>query len=197
MARSLVHPFRRRPVPVRRCRTSCPRAPARWSRPARPGRIRTRHPAGRRPLPAVVRQLDEHRLPELIVAAVARDSHMSRPRPAASRIRLAQARRPAHLRRAGPLHPRTGALRLVFEQGSGYLNDQALTSRNESMITATHAVAAPQTSLRYQLAAETISPFSPARQQACQVATATSEPLPIDSTAALKARQTDRMPARP
>jgi len=41
-------------------------------------------------------------LPELIVAAVARDSHMSRPRPAASRIRLAQARRPAHLRRAGP-----------------------------------------------------------------------------------------------
>ena len=65
------------------------------------------------------------------------------------------------------------------------------------MITATHAVAAPQTSLRYQLAAETISPFSPARQQACQVATATSEPLPIDSTAALKARQTDRMPARP
>jgi len=65
------------------------------------------------------------------------------------------------------------------------------------MITATHAVATPQTSLRYQLAAETISPFSPARQQACQVATATSEPLPIDSTAALKARQTDRMPARP
>src|SRR6516165_7317586 len=120
------------------------------------------HPAGRRPVPAVVRQLDEHRLPELIVAAVGRDSHMSRPRPAASRIRLAQARRPAHLRRAGPLHPRTGALRLVFEQGSGYLNDQALTSRNESMITATHAVAAPQTSLRYQLAAETISPFSPA-----------------------------------
>jgi len=95
-------PFRRRPVPVRRCRTSCPRAPARWSRPARPGRIRTRHPAGRRPVPAVVRQLDEHRLPELIVAAVARDSHMSQPRPAASRIRLAQARRPAHLRRAGP-----------------------------------------------------------------------------------------------
>ena len=90
-----------------------------------------------------------NRLPELIVAAVAPDSHMSRPRPAASRIRLAQARRPAHLRRAGPLHPRTGALRLVFEQGSGYLNDQALTSRNESMITATHAVAAPQTSLRY------------------------------------------------
>jgi len=95
------------------------------------------------------------------------------------------------------VHPRTGALRLVFEQRSGYLNDQALTSRNESMITATHAVTAPQTSLRYQLAAETISPFSLARQQACQVATATSEPLPIDSTAALKARQTDRMPARP
>ena len=101
-----------------RCRSAVAGPPARGH--LRGGRDRcdpagsgTRHPAGRRPVPAVVRQLDEHRLPELIVAAVGRDMCESRPRPAASRIRLAQARRPAHLRRAGPLHPRTGALRLV------------------------------------------------------------------------------------
>jgi len=46
MARSLARRFRRRLVAVRRCRTSGPRTPARSSRPARPGRIGTRHPAG-------------------------------------------------------------------------------------------------------------------------------------------------------
>ena len=39
--------------------------------------IRSRHPAGERPVGAVVRRLIEHGLPELVVAAVAGDPDVS------------------------------------------------------------------------------------------------------------------------
>jgi hypothetical protein len=55
-------------------------------------------------VPAVVRRFEEHRLPQLAVAAVARDSDVSHAAAATSGLpgRLAYARRPAHLRLAGP-----------------------------------------------------------------------------------------------
>ena len=50
---------------------------------------------------------------------------------------LADARRPAHLRLAGPqLVTERAALRLVLEQRLGHLNDHAVTSGCASMITA-------------------------------------------------------------
>jgi hypothetical protein len=116
------------------------RLPSPWpSSPARSRlRIRSGHPAGERPVPAVVRRFEEHGLPELVVAAVAGDPDVSHAAAAPGRLpgRLAQARRPAHLRLAGPqlVTERTG-LRLVLEQRSGHLNDHARTSYHESMIT--------------------------------------------------------------
>jgi hypothetical protein len=89
-------------------------------------------------VPAVVRRLVEHRVPELVVAAVTGDPHVTH---AAAELGglpgwLADARRPAHLRLAGPqLVSEWAALRLVLEQRNGHLNDHARTSRNASMIT--------------------------------------------------------------
>jgi hypothetical protein len=91
-------------------------------------------------VPAVVRRFEEHRLPELVVAAVARDADVSHTAAAPGRLpgRLAQARRPAHLRLAGPqlVTERTG-FRFVLEQRSGHLNDHGLTGCRESMIIVT------------------------------------------------------------
>jgi hypothetical protein len=91
-------------------------------------------------VPAVVRRFEEHRLPELVVAAVARDPDVSHAATTSGRLsgRLAEARRPAHLRLAGPqlVTERTG-FRLVLEQRSGHLNDHAPTSCHESMIIVT------------------------------------------------------------
>ena len=99
-------------------------------------RIGSGHPAGERPVPAVVRRLEEHRLPELLMAAVARDSDVSHAAAAPGRLpgRLAEARGPAHLRLAGPqpVTERTG-FRLVLEQRNGHLNDHCLTGCHESM----------------------------------------------------------------
>src|SRR5690242_559464 len=80
-------------------------------------RIRSRRPAGKRPVPAVVRWLVEHRLPELVVAAVAGDEGVSRAAAAAGGFpgRCADARFPAHLRLAGPqLMPERTAFRLIL-----------------------------------------------------------------------------------
>ena len=115
------------------------RLPSPWpSSPTRSRlRIRSGHPAGERPVPAVVRRLVEHCLPELVVAVGARDPDVSRAAAAPGRLpgRLAQARRPAHLRPAGPqlVTERTG-LRLVLEQRNGHLNDHAPASCHRSMI---------------------------------------------------------------
>ena len=103
-----------------------------WPTRSRLG-IRSRHPAGERPVPAVVRRFEEHRLPELVVAAVAGDPDVSHAAAAPGSLpgRLAEARRPAHLRLAGPqLVTERAAFRLVLEQRSGHLNDHALTSRH-------------------------------------------------------------------
>ena len=80
--------------------------PSPW--PSSPTRSRPRagfvHPAGERPVPAVVRRLVEHRLPELVVAAVAGDPDVAHAAAAPGRFpgRLADARFPAHLRLARP-----------------------------------------------------------------------------------------------
>jgi len=90
-------------------------------------------------VPAVVRRLEEHRLPELVVAAVACDPDVSHAAAAPGGLpgRLADARRPAHLRLAGPqLVTERAALRLVLEQGNGNLNDHARTSRYASITAA-------------------------------------------------------------
>jgi hypothetical protein len=92
-----------------------------------------------RPVPAVVRRLEEHRLPELVVAPVARDCYVSHAAAAPGGLpgRLADARLPAHLRLAGPqLVTERAALWLVLEQRSGHLDDHALTSLIASTITA-------------------------------------------------------------
>jgi len=84
---------------------------------------------------AVVRWLEEHRLPELVVAAVAGDPDMAHAAAATGRFagRFAQARRPAHLRLAGPqLMTERAVLRLVLEQGNGHHNDHAPASCDES-----------------------------------------------------------------
>jgi hypothetical protein len=102
-------------------------------------RIRSGHPAGERPVPAVVRWLVEHCLPELVVAAVAGDSYVSHAAAASDRLpgRFADARRPAHLSFARPqLVTERAAFWLVLEQRNGHLNDHARASHNASMITA-------------------------------------------------------------
>jgi hypothetical protein len=87
-------------------------------------------------VPAVVRRLEEHRLPELLMAAGARDLDVSHTAAAPGRLpgRLAEAWFPADLRLAGPqlVTERTG-FRLVLEQRSGHLNDHCLTGCHESM----------------------------------------------------------------
>jgi hypothetical protein len=89
-------------------------------------------------MPAVVRWLEEHCLPVLVVAAVARDPDMSHTAAAVGRLPgwLADARRPADLCLAWPqLVTERAALWLVLEQGNGHLNDHASTSHYESTIT--------------------------------------------------------------
>src|SRR6266851_4045679 len=96
------------------------------------------HPAGKGTVPAVVWRLEEHCLPELVVAAVARDPDVSHAAAAPGRFpgRFADARRPAHLRLAWPqLMTERAAPWFVLEQRNGHLNDHALTSRYESTIT--------------------------------------------------------------
>ena len=91
-------------------------------------------------MPAVVRRFEEHRLPELVVAAVACDPDVSHAAVAPGCLpgRLAEARRPAHLRVAGlQLMAERAGFRLVIEQRSGHLNDHALTGCHESMIIVT------------------------------------------------------------
>ena len=89
-------------------------------------------------MPAVVRRLEEHRLPELVVAAVAYDPDVSHAAAAPGRFpgRCADAWRPAHLCLTGPeLVTERTALRLVLEQRSGHLNDHGLASPYASTIT--------------------------------------------------------------
>jgi hypothetical protein len=96
-------------------------------------------PAGKRLVPAVVRRLEEHRLPELVVAAVAGDQDVphAAAAPGSFAGRFTQARFPAHLRLAGPQPvAERAALRLVLEKRNGNLNYRARTSHNASMITA-------------------------------------------------------------
>ena len=90
-------------------------------------------------MPAVVRRFVEHRLPELVVAAVARDPDVSHAAAAPGRFPgwLAEARCPAHLRVAWPqLVTERAVLWLVLEQRNGHLDDHALTSRYESIVCA-------------------------------------------------------------
>jgi hypothetical protein len=90
-------------------------------------------------VPSVVRWLVEHCLPELVVAAVAGDPDVSHAAAASGGFpgRLADARRPAHLRLARPqLVTERAAIWLVLEQRNGHLNDHARTRRNAPMITA-------------------------------------------------------------
>src|SRR5690349_17742070 len=71
----------------------------------------------------VVRRLVEHRLPELVVAGVAHDSHVSHAPAALGPLPCwrADTWRPAHLTLARPQPvPERAALRLVLEQGSGH-----------------------------------------------------------------------------
>ncbi len=78
-----------------------------------------------------MRRLEEHRLPELVVAAVAHDPDVSHAAAAPGGFpgRFADARRPAHLRLAWPqLVTERAALRLVLEQRNGHLSDHARTS---------------------------------------------------------------------
>jgi hypothetical protein len=84
------------------------------------------------------------------MAAGARDPDVSHAAAAPGRLpgRLAEARRPAHLRSAGPqLVTERAGIRLVLEQRNGHLNDHARTSCHESMIIVTctddHAGRAP------------------------------------------------------
>jgi hypothetical protein len=88
----------------------------------------------------VVRRLEEHRLPELIVAAVTGDQDVTHAAAASGGFagRFTQARLPAHLRLAGPqLVAEWAALRLILEHRDGHLNDHALTSSYASTITTT------------------------------------------------------------
>jgi hypothetical protein len=90
-------------------------------------------------VPAIVRRLEEHRLPELVMTAVAGDPDVSHAAAAPGGFpgRLADAGLPAHLRIAGPqLVTERAAPRLVLEQRNGHLNDHAVTSGCASMITA-------------------------------------------------------------
>jgi hypothetical protein len=138
-------------------RTRPRRSPA-WprgrARPAlggcdRPGRRRRRAQGGgsspvTQPVsgrcPRSCGRFEEHRLPELVVAAAAGDPDVPLAAAAPGRLPrwLAEARRPAHLHLAGPqLVTEWTGLRLVFEHRNGHLNDHAPTSCHESMITVT------------------------------------------------------------
>lgn len=150
MARSLARPFRRRPAPARRCRTCRPRTPARSSRPARPGGSEpvTQPVSGRCPrssggsLNAVCRTDRGNRRPRLAhVPFLAAPGGL----PGPARAGTASSS-PAPCR--ATVHRRTGSTQARSQQGSGHLNDQALTSRNESMITATHPIIAAATQAR-------------------------------------------------
>jgi hypothetical protein len=91
-------------------------------------------------VPAVVRWLEEHRLPELVVAAVAGDQDVTHATAAPGSVagRFTQARLPAHLRLAGPqLVTEWAAFRLILEHRDGHLNDHALTGSYASTITMT------------------------------------------------------------
>ena len=80
------------------------------------------------------------------MAAVAGDPDVSNAAATPGRLpgRLADARRPAHLRLAGPqLMSERAALGLVLEQRNGHLNDHARTSHNASMITVTGSKPGP------------------------------------------------------
>jgi hypothetical protein len=96
------------------------------------------YPARKRLVPAVVRRLEKHRLPEFVVAAVAGDHDVTHAAAPAGSFagRFTQARFPAHLRLAGPqVVTERAALGLVLEHRDGHLNDHVLTSSYASMIT--------------------------------------------------------------
>jgi hypothetical protein len=96
------------------------------------------YPACERLVPAVVRRLEEHRLPELVVAAVAGDQDVTHAAAPAGSFagRFTRARFPAHLRLAGPqLVTERAVLGLILEHRDGHLNDHALTSSYASTIT--------------------------------------------------------------
>jgi hypothetical protein len=81
------------------------------------------YPAGERLVPAVVRWLEEHGLPELGVAVVTGDQDVTHTAAAAGSFggRFTQARLPAHLRLAGPqLVTEWAVLGLVLEHGDGH-----------------------------------------------------------------------------
>ena len=104
-----------------------------WSWPA----AGSGDPAAQGLVPAVVRRLEEHRLAELVVAAVAGDQDVAHAAAAAGGFAsgLAQARFPAHLRPAGPqLMTEWAVFGLVLEHRDGHLNDHALTSSYASMV---------------------------------------------------------------
>jgi hypothetical protein len=70
----------------------------------------------------VVRRLEEHRLPGLVVAAITGDPDMAHAATAPGSFagRFAQARRPAHLRFAGPqLMTERAVLRLFSNMETG------------------------------------------------------------------------------
>ena len=98
------------------------------------------YPAGERLVPAVVRWLEEHCLPELAVTTVARDQDVTHAAAAAGSFagRFTRARFPAHLRLARPqLVTERAVLRLILEHRDEHLNDHALTSSDASTITMT------------------------------------------------------------
>ena len=99
--------------------------PSPW--PSSPRRLRptlgSRHPAGERLVPAVMRRFEEHRLAQQVVAAITGDADVSHATAPAGGFpgRLADARCPAHLRFAGPqMMTERAAFRLVLEQRSGH-----------------------------------------------------------------------------
>jgi hypothetical protein len=99
------------------------------------------YPAAERLVPVAVRRLEEHRLPELVMAAVAGDQDVTHATAALGSFagRVAQARFPAHLRPSRPQWmTERAALRLVTEHRNGHLNDHALTSSPASTIITAH-----------------------------------------------------------
>jgi hypothetical protein len=72
-----------------------------------------RSPAGERPVPAVVRRFEEHRLPELVVAAGARDPDVSHAAAAPGRLPVRLAGDPG-----GPVPSRLALVHLAQSRGS-------------------------------------------------------------------------------